>query len=130
MAMKRCNNGHFYDNDKYSNCPYCGVQIDRKYTVCPNCGKPQPPIDGVVPTHAAQRKNPLIAGLLSLLITGAGQIYLGKISRGLIYLGLVLLISIALDGIITFDEMMILGVIVSIISAVDAYLMAKAMNRS
>ena len=26
MAMKRCNSGHFYDTDKYSNCPYCGVQ--------------------------------------------------------------------------------------------------------
>lgn len=26
MAMKRCNNGHFYDSDKYTNCPYCGVQ--------------------------------------------------------------------------------------------------------
>jgi len=24
--MKRCNHGHFYDTDKYSNCPYCGVQ--------------------------------------------------------------------------------------------------------
>jgi TM2 domain-containing membrane protein YozV len=115
--------------EKTKYCPYCGVQIDRKYTVCPNCGKPQPSIEGVVPARvASQRKNPLIAGLLSLIITGAGQIYLGKISRGLVYLGLVLLISIALDGIISFDEMMILGVIVSIISAVDAYLIAKAMN--
>jgi TM2 domain-containing membrane protein YozV len=117
----------FEEKTKY--CPYCGVQIDRKYTVCPNCGKPQPSIDGVIPAHVTtQRKNPLIAGFLSLIITGAGQIYLGKISRGLVYLGLVLLISIALDGIISFDEMMILGVIVSIISAVDAYLMAKAIN--
>jgi TM2 domain-containing membrane protein YozV len=115
--------------EKTKYCPYCGVQIDRKYTVCPNCGKPQPSIEGVVPVRvASQRKNPLIAGLLSLIITGAGQIYLGKIGRGLVYLGLVLLISIALDGIISFDEMMILGVIVSIISAVDAYLIAKAMN--
>jgi len=116
--------------EKTKYCPYCGVQIDRKYIVCANCGKPQPPIDGVVFPHAAQRKNPLIAGLLSLIITGAGQIYLGKISRGLIYLGLVLLVGIALDGILTFDQLMIVGVIVSIVSAVDAYLMAKAINRS
>lgn len=26
MAMQRCNNGHFYDNEKYTTCPYCGVQ--------------------------------------------------------------------------------------------------------
>ena len=25
MTMKRCNNGHFYDCDKYTKCPYCGV---------------------------------------------------------------------------------------------------------
>lgn len=25
MAMKRCNNGHFYDNTKHSACPFCGV---------------------------------------------------------------------------------------------------------
>ena len=26
MAMKRCNNGHFYDSTKHSVCPFCGVQ--------------------------------------------------------------------------------------------------------
>lgn len=25
MAMKRCNNGHFYDSSKYMQCPYCGI---------------------------------------------------------------------------------------------------------
>lgn len=25
MAMKRCNNGHFYDDNKYQQCPYCGI---------------------------------------------------------------------------------------------------------
>lgn len=25
MAMKRCDNGHFYDTDKHSSCPSCGV---------------------------------------------------------------------------------------------------------
>ena len=25
MAMKRCNNGHFYDDAKYQQCPYCGI---------------------------------------------------------------------------------------------------------
>lgn len=26
MQLKRCPNGHYYDPDKYSSCPYCGVQ--------------------------------------------------------------------------------------------------------
>ena len=25
MAMRRCRNGHFYDDGKHSQCPYCGV---------------------------------------------------------------------------------------------------------
>ncbi len=25
MATKRCNNGHYYDDTKYMECPYCGV---------------------------------------------------------------------------------------------------------
>lgn len=25
MAMKRCSSGHFYDDAKYQQCPYCGI---------------------------------------------------------------------------------------------------------
>lgn len=25
MAMKRCANGHFYDDEKYQQCPYCSI---------------------------------------------------------------------------------------------------------
>ncbi len=109
-------------------CPYCGVQLEKRYTVCPSCGKPQPDIDGIVRQQAVQRKNPILAALLSLIITGCGQFYLGKWSRGITYLAFVLMLSILLDGIITFDEMMLIGVAVSIISAWDAYRIAKDMN--
>jgi TM2 domain-containing membrane protein YozV len=109
-------------------CPYCGVQLDKKYAVCPSCGKLQPDIEGVQRPQAIRRKNPMLAAFLSLIITGAGQIYLGKVSRGIAYLGGILLLSIFLDGILTFDEMMLLGVVVSIISAWDAYRIARAMN--
>ena len=34
MVMKRCNNGHFYDSDKYGQCPYCGISnIDASKTM-------------------------------------------------------------------------------------------------
>lgn len=34
MAMKRCNNGHFYDDAKYQQCPYCGISnLDPSKTV-------------------------------------------------------------------------------------------------
>ena len=116
--------------EKTKYCPYCGAQIDYKYTTCPSCGKPQPPIDGQLPPRPAGKKNALLAAILSLLITGAGQIYLGKVWRGLAYLVTVLLMGILFNGILTFDELMILGVVFSIISAWDAYRMANEINRS
>ncbi len=115
--------------EKTKYCPYCGVQIENKYTICPNCGKPQPPIDGVKPAPSKREKNPLLAALFSLIITGTGQIYVGKLWRGVAYLGVVLIISFIPEDIISFEQMMIIGVIISIISAVDAYLLAKAINR-
>lgn len=34
MAMKRCNNGHFYDSNKYQQCPYCGISnLDASKTM-------------------------------------------------------------------------------------------------
>ncbi len=34
MAMKRCSNGHFYDDAKYQQCPYCGISnMDASKTV-------------------------------------------------------------------------------------------------
>jgi TM2 domain-containing membrane protein YozV len=116
--------------EKTKFCPYCGVQIEKKYTICPNCGKPQPQIEGVDQIHTHPRKNVLLAVILSLLITGSGQIYLGRIARGLFFLGLVLLVSILLERILTFDELMIIGVALSIISAWDAYRLAIKINES
>lgn len=28
MSMVRCDKGHFYDSEKHSSCPHCGVNID------------------------------------------------------------------------------------------------------
>ena len=25
MAVIRCNQGHYYDNEKFSRCPHCGI---------------------------------------------------------------------------------------------------------
>jgi TM2 domain-containing membrane protein YozV len=117
--------------EKTKYCPYCGVQIEHKYTLCPSCGKPQPQIEGVTPTQLhQQRKNPTIAVVLSLLITGAGQIYLGKVGRGLVFLVGTLLLSILLEGMITFEETLIIGAAISIVSAWDAYRIAKQINES
>jgi TM2 domain-containing membrane protein YozV len=115
------------ENTKY--CPYCGVQIEKKYAACPNCGKLQPALDGVEYIHAKPRKNPLLAAVLSLLITGTGQIYVGRIWRGVSYLLVILAVSFVPEEVISFDMMMVIGVIVSVISAIDAYYLAKNINK-
>ncbi len=66
--------------------------------MCPSCGKTQPPLDGIVVAQKKPKKNPLLALILSLLITGAGQIYLGRVLRGLLFLGSVLLLVIVYNA--------------------------------
>jgi TM2 domain-containing membrane protein YozV/endogenous inhibitor of DNA gyrase (YacG/DUF329 family) len=119
----------YVSEKKTKYCPYCGTQIEYRYTVCPSCGKPQPLIDGVERTPQPQKKSPLIAVVLSLLITGVGQIYLGYIRRGLLFLGSIILLGVLLQQYLTFEEEMIVGLIFQIISAWDAYRLAKAINR-
>jgi len=116
--------------EKTKFCPYCGVQIDYKYTTCPSCGKLQPPIDVVAQKRVVGKKTPILAAVLSLLITGSGQIYLGRVRRGLIFLGSVLLLGILLDDILNFNTLMIIGLVFSVISALDAYRIASEINRS
>jgi TM2 domain-containing membrane protein YozV len=116
--------------EKTKFCPYCGAQIEYKYLICPSCGKTQPLIEGIAPQRSVGKKNALLAAILSLLITGAGQIYLGRFWRGLAFLVTVLLLGILFDGILTIDEIMIIGVVFSIVSAWDAYRIANEINRS
>ena len=35
MMMRRCKNGHYYEPEKYTTCPYCGVDIDLRDTITP-----------------------------------------------------------------------------------------------
>ncbi len=117
-------------DEKTKYCPYCGTQIEYRYSVCPVCGKPQPMMEGVERMKARQVKSPILAALLSLLVTGIGQIYLGRVSRGLVFLSSVLLLGVLLDGILTFDQLMLVGLVISVVSAWDAYRIANEINRS
>lgn len=47
MAMRRCGNGHFYDDGKHSQCPYCGVQgVDLHMVGARNSFAPSHPNGG------------------------------------------------------------------------------------
>ncbi|KWT84929.1 FHA domain-containing protein [Candidatus Magnetominusculus xianensis] len=50
--MKRCPSGHYYDSDKYSNCPLCGVNIPDIGSTRPKGGSRQLDIDDFPATRA------------------------------------------------------------------------------
>ena len=116
--------------EKTKFCPHCGTMIDYKYTICPSCGKAQPSLEGMPTTRLSSRKNVALAVILSLLITGLGQVYLGFWKRGLVYILVSLSVNILLEPYITIDQMMLAGILFSVLSAVDAYMIARKINRA
>lgn len=69
-----------------------------------------------------QRKSPTLAALLSFLLVGMGQVYLGQVEKGLTMLGvvLVLLLTVVLGP---------LGFILLLLNVSDAFLLARKVNR-
>jgi TM2 domain-containing membrane protein YozV len=106
-------------------CHKCGAMIDYKYDVCPSCGARQPAMPEMRPRIV---KNPMLAALLSLLITGAGQVYVGEVWRGVAFFLTVFTIGALLEPYVSFDTLMVIGVAFAIVSAYDAYRLAKARN--
>ncbi|MFC2162960.1 hypothetical protein ACFLRF_04705 [Candidatus Altiarchaeota archaeon] len=68
-------------------------------------------------------KNPWIAGILSLIIAGLGHVYVGRMWRGLAFLSFEILTAALLEA--YFEVALVLNSIVSIIAAVDAFMIAK-----
>ena len=87
---KNCGSEIIDDNSEESNqtkfCANCGFEMDKANKFCPSCGKPTTPnatnnrSNVVVKTE----KSPILAAILSFLIVGVGQIYLGLTKKGII----------------------------------------------
>lgn len=87
-------------------CTSCGQEVPNNMIYCPNCGTkvvnqvpaqqnaysyqpvpataPRPVFDN--PNILPGKKEPVLAAILSFFITGLGQIYAGKVGRGLGFL--------------------------------------------
>ncbi|MDR2967860.1 MAG: hypothetical protein LBU74_07945 [Methanobacteriaceae archaeon] len=81
--------------------------------------------DGDVNSLESYSKNPAIAFFLSLLFLSLGQFYNGQILKGIIF---VLAIFVLFNIIYPFGS--ILGFLIIIYSAIDAYLNAKAITKN
>lgn len=69
-------------------------------------------------TRSEQQKSPALAGLLSFLLVGMGQIYLGQVEKGLCLLGVVLLLILGgVPGQV--------AIAVLLLNVVDAFLLAQ-----
>ena len=110
--------------EKSKYCHQCGAMIPYYDRYCPACNAPQPTLSGMIPIKTESQKKVWIAVVLSFLITGLGQFYLGARRRAMAFFGGTLLIGAVLSYFITQDQIMGFGVVMAIISAIDAYQLA------
>ena len=103
-------------------CPHCGTMIPYIETYCPSCGEPQPDLEFV---YRKPEKKVWVAVLLSFLITGLGHVYLGRWRRGITIFGATLAVGGVASFYFTYEQVMALGVLIALVSAYDAYLLAR-----
>ena len=111
-------------------CTSCGEPIKKQAEVCPHCGVRQEQDAGSV-----SEKDPLIAGLASLIFPGAGQLYNGQAARSIaaclgvviadtILIGLGAVLIWVFIGVLFF----LLIPLVHLVVAYDAYDQAQKIN--
>lgn len=136
-------------------CSRCGSQAKEGAQFCDRCGAPlgggfqsysQGNQSTVSYTYRKNEKEPILAVVLSLIIPGLGQIYCGKIGRGigiLVLLGLLSGVSLVpmifimnpmsfnFAGYFAFTVVIsILSIIIYIWQIYDAYRCAEDYNRA
>jgi len=111
-------------------CKKCGTDVgDSEF--CPNCGEPmnggarpassQENLNTAVMMH---QKSEALALILSFIIPGVGEMYAGKVGKGVIILLLAILSAALIMLLIGF----IMYPIVWIYSMIDSYNLAKEYN--
>ncbi len=117
-------------------CSNCGALIDEKAEICPKCGVrvSEPPISRI--STIPEKRSAALAVVLSFFIAGLGQMYCGKVARGV---G-ILVLSILMFLIFGFAAgsnpnssdaafLFLLWILVYIWNIYDAYKLAGKINR-
>ena len=94
---KNCGSEIVHENSENANktkfCANCGFKMAENIKFCPSCGAPTSSESRAVVqnTVPANQKSPILAAILSFLIVGLGQIYLGLTKKGiLLFIGAVI----------------------------------------
>ncbi|MCW4049988.1 MAG: zinc ribbon domain-containing protein [Candidatus Bathyarchaeota archaeon] len=103
-------------------CPYCGTMIPYIDTVCPACHEPQPIMKGMIKPKPV--KKVWLAVFLAFLVTGLGQMYMGKMRRGVAFFVVTLVAGFIASYFYTYEQVITIGILFAIISAYDAYRLA------
>jgi TM2 domain-containing membrane protein YozV len=111
-----------------SYCSGCGSAIHPQAVVCPRCGVPTvsaAQATGAAMNVALNSKSTGLAILLSLVFTGAGHWYVGRVGRGFAFLAAAIISSILILAVVGF----FLLPIVWAWAAIDANKCAQAHNQ-
>lgn len=112
-------------SEKTKYCHNCGAMIPYYDRYCPACGEEQPTLPGMIDVEVRGGKKVWVAVLLSFLVTGLGQFYLGKRRRALIFFFGTLLLGVVLSFSFDQNQLMVIGLIIALFSAIDAYQLAS-----
>lgn len=126
-------------------CPNCGTETNPDSEFCQKCGTnlKEGTRNTCVPpnvTYALPLKSTGLAAVLSFLLAGLGQVYVGKIARGIGFIVCGVVIALVMMSMITifissYGAVWIIAVIASIVciaiwifNVIDAYKLANEYN--
>jgi TM2 domain-containing membrane protein YozV len=120
-----CNNVYSQEHRGLRFCPRCGELLPQSEPR-PQSLVPRPLLVEPAPISPdphylplpSQAKSPTLAALLSFLLVGMGQVYLGQVEKGLTMLGVVLLLMLTV-------VLGPLGLIILLLNVSDAFLLAR-----
>lgn len=93
MKLTKCANGHFYDGDKYPECPYCNTELQTDSSIVHSGAPEEPAAEGTQAAPAVPAEAPAgpVAGWLVVLDgeakgrdlrLGVGRTFLGLDESG------------------------------------------------
>lgn len=107
-------------------CTNCGFEMDSSLKFCPECGTPTSNLRPAANTQliSNRQNSPGLAAVLSFLIIGLGQVYIGLTKKGII-----LFVLAIVSGILTIILVgYVLWLLVWVYSVYDAYNSAEKIN--